>query len=410
MVASHRQEVVARSGTVELAGETADTLVALRLHDRARTGFATASGEADPAAVVERARAVLGHLPPAEEVPADDRKPRAAAAEEPWMPLSVARTLAQELVRGDGGAAEYELRCSQERRRVWLASSLRGASSYVASVAAAVFRATSWAGEAVGHAEQSDHDVSLHALLERAAERVRGPALAQARLLARGRPFRGPLPDRVVVDAAVAGRLVALLGESFRGDAVAEQRSRLAGRLGEAVATPCVTLVDDPLAPEAPFRAPLDDEGSATRRRVLVRAGVLQAFLADRRFAERVPGAPPGSGWRHPPRAAPRPRPCNLFVAPGREPLPGMDAPLRLVQTYGMHMANNVTGDFSVGAAAVVGWNGDEVGVTGLTVAGNVLDLLRDVEAVGPELRWIGSGTTHYGASDLFVRGLSLGW
>ena len=121
VVASHRQEVVARSGTVELAGETADTLVALRLHDRARTGFATASGEADPAAVVERARAVLGHLPPAEEVPADDRKPRAAAAEEPWMPLSVARTLAQELVRGDGGAAEYELRCSQERRRVWLA-------------------------------------------------------------------------------------------------------------------------------------------------------------------------------------------------------------------------------------------------------------------------------------------------
>ena len=413
VVASRTQEVVARGERVEVRGEADGVGVALRLDRRGHAGFAFATGSADPRSVVRRALAILERLPPADTLAAAPEVERERTELPPWVPLEETVRRAAELVETNAdGDAERELRCSQERRICAFGTSEGVRRADGTTVASVLLRATEPArGGSAGHAELSDHGPELSVLLDRAPERLVSPAVEQARLLAGPSPAPPVPPRRVVLDAPVAAAILELVATSLTADAVAERRSRLADRLGTAVAAPYVTIRDEVLG-DVPFRPAMDDEGSRTASRDLLADGILVGFLGDRRFSGRVDGAAPGSGWRHPEWAPPRPHPSNLLLVGGADAptLDDVDEPtLHVLQTYGLHMANPVTGDFSIGAGAVlVGANGSR-GVAELTVAGNAFDALTRIEAVGREIRWVGGGTAHYGAPPLLVSGLSIG-
>jgi TldD protein len=106
-------------------------------------------------------------------------------------------------------------------------------------------------------------------------------------------------------------------GHSLEATSVAKGTSEFAGRLGQQVASPIVTAIDDGTLPNAWGTQNLDDEGLPMQRKVLIEAGVLKSYMVDRFNGRRMGMPPTGSGRRESYRYAPTSRMTNTFIAPG---------------------------------------------------------------------------------------------
>ena len=100
----------------------------------------------------------------------------------------------------------------------------------------------------------------------------------------------GPPSQRltVVLDPFVTAQFLDILGFALSAENVLKGRSLFADRVGEAVGSPLVTLVEDPTDTAAMTATEIDGEGLATRRTPLLDAGVLQGFLHDSYTARRL--------------------------------------------------------------------------------------------------------------------------
>jgi PmbA protein len=215
---------------------------------------------------------------------------------------------------------------------------------------------------------------------------------AASRALARLGARRVPTAKVPVVMAPeIAASWISDMYEAFTGEAVLKKSSWLTGKLGEMIATPLVTLVDDGTLVRGLGSSPYDAEGVRTRRNVLIDAGRCEAFAYDLYHSRRTGAALTGNGIRgfaNTPGIGFH----NLFVEPG---VPSRAAILKSVDRgfwyddSGSYGFNSVTGDYSFQAQ---GWwieNGEKAfPVEGVTVAGNSLDMLQSVAAVGNDLEF----------------------
>jgi PmbA protein len=140
---------------------------------------------------------------------------------------------------------------------------------------------------------------------------------------------------------------------------------------------------------------------------VLIDEGELCGFLGSRGY--QFEGARPGNARQADEVTAPRPAGSNFLIRPGDSPIGCDGATLWLTQTHGMHLSNPITGDFSAGTAGLVVSDGVTWRAAGLTVAGNVFDLLANTDAVGARLSWVDDAESSFGAPDLRARGLTIG-
>ncbi|WP_038041850.1 TldD/PmbA family protein [Thermus tengchongensis] len=107
------------------------------------------------------------------------------------------------------------------------------------------------------------------------------------------------------------------LGHLLETTSVAKKASVLADRLGEEVASPAVTYIDDGTLPHAWGSTEVDDEGRPTERTVLIERGILKSYMVDR-LGHLLTGYPmTGSGRRQDYTFAPTSRMRNTFIAPG---------------------------------------------------------------------------------------------
>ena len=202
----------------------------------------------------------------------------------------------------------------------------------------------------------------------------------------------------VVVDAFVAASFVGFIGGMLSAEAVQRGRSLFAGREGETVADEALRLVDDPTDPQGPSSAPFDGEGSASTRTSLIEAGRLASFLYDARTARKDGRATTANARRASYRSPPSVSPTNLLVEPGRETLKELVARagegLYVTDVAGLHSGvNPVSGTFSVGASGRLIEKG-ELGpaVREITIASDLVSMLKGVAAVGSEARWVPFG------------------
>ncbi len=202
----------------------------------------------------------------------------------------------------------------------------------------------------------------------------------------------------VVLDAFVAASFVGFIGGMLSAEAVQRGRSLFAGKEGEEVAGAALRLADDGTAPGGPSSAPFDGEGSPTRRTPLVEDGRLLTFLFDVRSGRRAGRATTGNAGRGSYRTPPSVGTTNLVVEPGAERLEQLvrrvGEGLYVTNVAGLHSGvNPVSGTFSVGASGRL-IEGGELGapVRELTIASDLLSMLRSVEAVGSEARWVPFG------------------
>jgi TldD protein len=107
------------------------------------------------------------------------------------------------------------------------------------------------------------------------------------------------------------------IGHGLEGDFNRKGTSAFAGRIGQQVASPLCTVVDDGTMPNRRGSLNVDDEGTPTSRTVLIEQGVLRGYLQDRLNARLMKMAPTGNGRRESFAHAPMPRMTNTFMLPG---------------------------------------------------------------------------------------------
>jgi PmbA protein len=202
----------------------------------------------------------------------------------------------------------------------------------------------------------------------------------------------------VVLDAFVAASFIGFIGAMLSADAVQRGRSLFAGREGEEVASAALAVADDGTDPDGPASAPFDGEGSPARRTELLGHGRLLTFLFDTRTARKAGRTSTGNARRGTYRSPPSVGTTNLIVEPGDADRAGLTRlagdGLYVTDVAGLHSGvNPVSGTFSVGAAGRLIEDG-ELGapVRELTIASDLVSMLKAVRAVGSEARWVPFG------------------
>ncbi|MGF1549532.1 MAG: metalloprotease TldD [Sphingomonadaceae bacterium] len=145
--------------------------------------------------------------------------------------------------------------------------------------------------------------------------------LALAQALANLRSVAAPAGEMtVVLGPGWPGVLLhEAVGHGLEGDFNRKGSSAFSGRIGERVAAPGVTVVDDGSIGERRGSLTIDDEGTPTRRTVLIEDGILKGYLQDRMNARLTGVEPTGNGRRESFAHAPMPRMTNTFMLAGEE-------------------------------------------------------------------------------------------
>jgi len=201
----------------------------------------------------------------------------------------------------------------------------------------------------------------------------------------------------VVFDRRMATTLLSIVSSALSGEAVAKGRSIFAGRVGEQVGHPGLTLVDDPTDPRAYGAAAFDSEGLACRRNALIEGGLLRGYLYDTVSGSRAGVASTGSAVRGGYAGTPGPGCRALTLAPGPEGydedgvLAAVGEGLFVQSMTGVHSGvNPISGDFSVGAEGLMIRNGKLAEpVREITVASTLQRMLLSLVAVGADVEWL---------------------
>jgi PmbA protein len=201
----------------------------------------------------------------------------------------------------------------------------------------------------------------------------------------------------VVFDPESATEVLGTLFSAISGYAVFRSATFLKDRLGEEVASPLLTLVDDGRRVRGLGSRPFDGEGLPTRRNVPVENGVLRHWLCDSYSARKIGARPTGSARRGV-GGGPSVGAGNLFFASGtsspEEILAGISRGLYVTDLIGFGV-NVVTGDYSQGAVGHWIEHGRLTHpVHEVTIAGTLPQMLRDVDAVGSDLVFRGSSAS----------------
>src|SRR5262245_17901179 len=181
------------------------------------------------------------------------------------------------------------------------------------------------------------------------------------------------------------------VGHGLEGDFNRKRTSAFAGRLGERVAAPGVTVVDDGTLPGRRGSLNVDDEGTPTQRTVLIEDGILRGYLQDRLNARLMSMEPTGNGRRESYAHLPMPRMTNTFMLAGEE---NPEEILRSVRrglyavSFGGGQVDITSGKFVFTANEAYRIEDGRLGapVKGATLIGNGPDALLRVSRIGRDL------------------------
>lgn len=204
-----------------------------------------------------------------------------------------------------------------------------------------------------------------------------------------------PTQQVPIVFAAEAARsIVGLIFDAASGDAIWRQASFLAGKLGEQITSPGLTIIDDKtmLLPNGTGgfgSAPTDGEGLPAQCNVVVEKGVLCSYMLNS-YAARKLGMKSTHNASRGLAGAPGIGAGNLYLEAGamtpEDIISSVPRGLYVTSLIGFGV-NLVTGDYSRGASGLWIENGQLThAVEGVTIAGNLADMLKNITAVGNDL------------------------
>lgn len=200
----------------------------------------------------------------------------------------------------------------------------------------------------------------------------------------------GSMP--VVLASEAGGTMIhEAVGHGLEADLACNGLSVYQGKIGQQVASPLISVLDDGTMPERRGSYTFDDEGTPSQRNVLIENGILKGYLVDRISAMKFDLPATGNGRRETFRNKPIVRMTNTYIAPGK------DDPAQIlrdtkwglfVKSMGGGQVNTVTGDFvfAVTEGYLIRDGKIAEAIRGATLVGNGPKVLQIIDRVGTDL------------------------
>ncbi|PKP85206.1 MAG: metalloprotease TldD [Alphaproteobacteria bacterium HGW-Alphaproteobacteria-2] len=214
------------------------------------------------------------------------------------------------------------------------------------------------------------------------------------------------------------------IGHGLEGDFNRKRTSAFAGLMGQRIAAPGVTVVDDGTLPDRRGSLTIDDEGTPSARTVLIEDGILVGLMQDRQNARLMGVTPTGNGRRESFAHAPMPRMTNTLMEPGRASREDVLAELKdgiYAVGFGGGQVDITNGKFVFSCTEAYRVKNGRIGapVRGATLIGDGATALQKIRAVGNDMaldpgigtcgkagQWVPVGV---GQPTLLIGGLTVG-
>ena len=198
----------------------------------------------------------------------------------------------------------------------------------------------------------------------------------------------------VIIEKGAFTQLFAAFSSMFSGEQIYKGISPLSNKADTKIFSELITVIDDPANEDAAFAAAFDDEGCPVRCKKVVENGIFKTALHSTRSALAMNTESTGNGFRSGYSGIVNAAPHNLYIVPGEKSLDEMMQDMKegilITDFAGLHAGlNHVNGDFSLQCAGYAVKYGKKAGgLTLMTAAGNIFDLLSNVIEVGSDLKW----------------------
>jgi PmbA protein len=244
-------------------------------------------------------------------------------------------------------------------------------------------------------------DIDLKSIGENAAQRA-------IELL--GSRKISPVKASVILSPSVAVDFLDILSKSLSAESVQKQRSFLAGKTDKEIISPLVDLIDDGTMAWGTGTKPVDDEGVPVRNKTLISGGVLKGFIHNTYTAKKDGTESTGNAARGSAKSLAGIDATNLYLKTANGNSDGnliesVSRGVLILGAMGVHTANPISGDFSVGISGLWLENGEAVyPFKEAVISGNILELFKKVEAVGNDLKFYGN----VGSPSLLIGGMDI--
>ena len=196
----------------------------------------------------------------------------------------------------------------------------------------------------------------------------------------------------VVISSEAGGTMIhEAIGHGLEADLAQQGLSVYSRKMGQQIASPLITVIDDPTLHKKRGSFRFDDEGTPSRRNVLVEKGILKSYMYDKLTAIKDGVESTGNGRRESYQYRPIPRMTNTLIVPSEtspmEVINSVEYGL-LVRKMGGGQVNTITGDFvfEVQEGYLINKGKVEEPVRGATLAGNGPGVLKSIDMVGSDL------------------------
>ncbi|MBI4683575.1 MAG: TldD/PmbA family protein [Nitrospirae bacterium] len=204
----------------------------------------------------------------------------------------------------------------------------------------------------------------------------------------------------VILDNSVVSEFLGILASSLSAESVQKGRSLLKDKIGHKVMASGINIVDSGITPRRLGTVPVDGEGVATSEKVLIREGILQHYLHNTYTAKKAGVNSTGNAVRGGYSGLPSVGITNLSISavsasdvmPFISLLNSLDNGLYITEAMGVHTANPISGEFSVGVSGLWIERGKvKFPVKEAVISGDMLSLFSKIEAIGDDLRFYGN-------------------
>ncbi len=215
----------------------------------------------------------------------------------------------------------------------------------------------------------------------------------------------------VILCPSVAVGFLDILSASLSAEAVQKQRSFLSGKVGQKVLSSLVDIVDDGTMKWGTGTKPVDDEGVPVTNKTIIAEGVLNSYLYNTYTAKKAGVKSTGNAARGSYKGLPGIDVTNFYIkAEGSQQAEGriqesenkrteynkliksISKGILILNTMGLHTANPISGDFSVGISGLWIDNGEAVyPIKEAVISGNILELFKKIEGLGKDLKFYGN-------------------
>ena len=197
------------------------------------------------------------------------------------------------------------------------------------------------------------------------------------------------------------------IGHGLEGDFNRKKSSAFAGLMGQRIAAPGVTVLDDGTLPDRRGSISVDDEGTPSARNVLIEDGILVGFMQDRQNARLMGVAPTGNGRRESHAHAPMPRMTNTYMLGGEARPEDVVAEVRdgiWAVGFGGGQVDITSGKFVFSCTEAYRVKNGVIGnpVKGATLIGDGATALRQIRAIGNDMA-LDPGIGHCGKAGQWV-------